>query len=91
MGRVFSTRQFRKGDFLIFVNDGVGRQRNSVMVLETFNDHPYLCLYASRDIFTGEEIRYDYGVQNLPWRHNVNVISGHLKLHALCELISRRG
>ncbi|XP_069108879.1 uncharacterized protein [Argopecten irradians] len=51
-----------------FVNDGVGRERNSIMILETFNDHPYLCLYASRNIAAGKEIRYDYGVNNLPWR-----------------------
>lgn len=41
---------------------------NSVMKLEVFNNQPKLCLYASRDIEIGEELRYDYGEKNLPWR-----------------------
>lgn len=28
----------------------------------------YLALYALRDIAIGEELRYDYGVKDLPWR-----------------------
>lgn len=28
----------------------------------------YLALYARRDIMMGEELRYDYGVKDLPWR-----------------------
>jgi len=28
----------------------------------------YLALYALRDIKIGEELRYDYGVKDLPWR-----------------------
>lgn len=28
----------------------------------------YLTLYALRDIEIGEELRYDYGVKDLPWR-----------------------
>ncbi|KAJ8046142.1 hypothetical protein HOLleu_04718 [Holothuria leucospilota] len=29
---------------------------------------PRLCLFARRDIGEGEELRYDYGVDDLPWR-----------------------
>jgi hypothetical protein len=29
---------------------------------------PYLALFASRDLCIGEELRYDYGVSDLPWR-----------------------
>ncbi|XP_068694511.1 uncharacterized protein [Montipora foliosa] len=29
----------------------------------------YLALYALRDIMIGEELRYDYGVKDLPWRN----------------------
>lgn len=28
----------------------------------------YLALFALRDIKIGEELRYDYGVKDLPWR-----------------------
>ena len=28
----------------------------------------YLVLYALRDMKIGEELRYDYGVKDLPWR-----------------------
>jgi len=28
----------------------------------------YLALYALKDIAIGEELRYDYGVKDLPWR-----------------------
>ena len=38
-------------------------------VLHMFVDYrPYLVLLARRFIPAGEEIRYDYGVKNLPWR-----------------------
>ncbi|XP_052243045.1 cell surface glycoprotein 1-like isoform X3 [Dreissena polymorpha] len=29
---------------------------------------PYLCLFAQRDIQTGEELLYDYSVSDLPWK-----------------------
>ncbi|KAH3723646.1 hypothetical protein DPMN_049440 [Dreissena polymorpha] len=29
---------------------------------------PYLCIFAKRNIELGEELRYDYGVDLLPWR-----------------------
>lgn len=53
-----------------FVNDAEkgSSNNNSVMKLEVFNNQPKLCLYASRDIEIGEELRYDYGEKNLPWR-----------------------
>ncbi len=34
-------------------------------------DTPHLCLFAKRDILLKEEISYDYGVANLPWRAKV--------------------
>ena len=31
-------------------------------------EKPSLALFASRNICVGEELRYDYGIKDLPWR-----------------------
>ncbi|XP_030829920.1 uncharacterized protein LOC115919806 isoform X2 [Strongylocentrotus purpuratus] len=42
---------------------------NSVMKKIILHDSsPHLCLFACDDIQVGEEIRYDYGTKDLPWR-----------------------
>lgn len=41
---------------------------NCVMKLVMVENQPRLCLFANRDILKGEELRYDYGESNLPWR-----------------------
>ena len=33
----------------------------------------HLCLFAQTDIAAGKEIRYDYGVTDLPWRKEVSL------------------
>lgn len=33
------------------------------------NDVPILALFAIKNINTGEELRYDYGLHDLPWRN----------------------
>ncbi|KAJ8050002.1 hypothetical protein HOLleu_03007 [Holothuria leucospilota] len=38
----------------------------------THNGKVILCLFATKKIVPGQEIRYDYGVKNLPWRPNGN-------------------
>ena len=35
------------------------------------DDKPFLCLFATEDIKTDEELRYNYGVTNLPWENQV--------------------
>ncbi|XP_039616182.1 uncharacterized protein LOC120533395 isoform X1 [Polypterus senegalus] len=35
------------------------------------NHRPHLCIFALRDIFPKEEITYDYGGCNLPWRQTI--------------------
>lgn len=56
-----------------YVNDSL-EDNNCVMKKKVFQNRPYLCLYASKDIPYGIELRYDYGDndENLWWRHNVS-------------------
>ncbi|XP_033730273.1 N-lysine methyltransferase KMT5A-like, partial [Pecten maximus] len=51
-----------------YVNDGIGECQNCIMKQELYGDRPHLCLYANKDIAVGDELRYDYGVSDLPWR-----------------------
>lgn len=41
---------------------------NCVMKKVMVYSLPHLCLFALRDIVSGTELRYDYGVKDLPWR-----------------------
>lgn len=62
-----ATNTERKGKY---INDEeVGSPLNNcVMRLLVMDNYPRLCLFANRDIKAGEELRYDYGEFNLPWR-----------------------
>lgn len=51
------------------VNDSI--KPNCVMKKIVHNSLPCLHLIALRDIMEGEELRYDYGDKNLPWRKAV--------------------
>ena len=50
------------------VNDAVGKAVNCKMDLF----HGSICLFAVKDIQPGKELRYDYGVVDLPWRKVCN-------------------
>jgi len=50
------------------VNDGIGIDQNAAMKLLYVGDKPHLAIFATKDICPGDEIKYDYGVKNLPWR-----------------------
>ena len=41
------------------------------MKKEIFDGHPFLCLYALRNISLGDELRYNYGDKGLHWRKMV--------------------
>ena len=43
-------------------------EENCKMNVVVVNRRPHLCLFTTRDIPAGEELRYDYNVPNLPWR-----------------------
>lgn len=62
MDGTFSKRKGR------YINDGIGSEQNSTMKMVQLHNRPYLAVFASRKILKGEEIRYDYGVPDLPWR-----------------------
>ncbi|XP_062612699.1 N-lysine methyltransferase KMT5A-like [Saccostrea cucullata] len=53
-----------------YVNDAAksNHENNAEMVQLYLDGRPYLALFATRYIKPGEEIRYDYGVKDLPWR-----------------------
>ena len=46
---------------------------NCTMRRVLINKEPRLCLFASKNINVGEELRYDYGVKDLPWRTKVGL------------------
>ena len=50
------------------VNDNPHRDANSEMKIVYHEERPHLCLFAKCDMIAGTELRYDYGVPNLPWR-----------------------
>ena len=53
------------------VNDGIGKSCNCNVKIVFVNAKPHVCLFAGRQILAGEELRYDYGVPDLPWRKQV--------------------
>lgn len=61
------------------VNHGERKERNTKLQIVNFHGTPALCLYALRDIKEGEELLYDYGVANLPWKKKVNTSSSYDK------------
>ena len=50
------------------VNHGEEDEINAKMCKMALENKPVLTLFAITDIRKGEEIRYDYGVNNLPWK-----------------------
>ncbi|CAG2206782.1 unnamed protein product [Mytilus edulis] len=55
-----------------FVNDGVGADENALIKRIIVDGSPHLVLFARRDIYLGDEIRYDYGdvkVRQLSVKH----------------------
>ena len=42
--------------------------QNCALKIVDVDGIPHLCIFATRDISIDEELRYDYGVDNLPWR-----------------------
>ncbi|KAJ8048607.1 Histone-lysine N-methyltransferase set-1 [Holothuria leucospilota] len=49
---------------------------NCKMSIVIHQDEPHLCLFALRDIHQKSELRFDYGVKNLPWREKKKICKG---------------
>jgi hypothetical protein len=52
------------------VNDAPHKNANCKMKKITDENKPALALFALRNLKIGEELRYDYGLLDLPWRKN---------------------
>ena len=57
-----------------FVNDAESFKANARMRLINVDEQPVLALFAKRRTNTEEEIRFDYGVKNLPWRQKRGMV-----------------
>ena len=51
-----------------YVNDGTGHEKNAELRIVYVDTKPHVVLFACRNISKNEEIRFDYGAENLPWR-----------------------
>ena len=57
-----------------FVNDSYYFANFKMMKLGFFHNLSYVCLFATRDILTDEEILYDYGDDTVEWRKKVRML-----------------
>ncbi|XP_048846146.1 uncharacterized protein LOC125717126 isoform X18 [Brienomyrus brachyistius] len=64
------------GSFGRLVNDD-HRHPNCRMKKIDVNGNPHLCLFALNDINEGEEISYDYGGDDCPWRKQTTSITAN--------------
>ena len=54
-----------------FVNDSPAKFANCIMKKYELDVQPHIYLKACANIVDGEELRYDYGDTDLPWRIHV--------------------
>ncbi|XP_073697250.1 uncharacterized protein [Garra rufa] len=66
------------GSFGRIVNDD-HKHPNCKMKKMDVNGKPHLCLFALNDIKEGEEITYDYGEEDYPWRTQKTSIAAYNK------------
>jgi len=71
-----------------YVNDAVACETNTKMRVVEIDKRPHLALFATKNILPNEEICYDYGVPDLPWRTKVHfvVLIKCLSIYKLCKL-----
>ncbi|XP_031551828.1 uncharacterized protein LOC116289075, partial [Actinia tenebrosa] len=65
---VFATDNFEKDTFLLeYWGESIEVCKLQREKKEVINQM-HICIIAKRNIIKGEELRYDYGIQDLPWR-----------------------
>lgn len=52
------------------VNDSPMRHANCQVKKIFHGNRVHLCLFAATEITSGVELRFDYGLKDLPWRSN---------------------
>ena len=55
-----------------FINDDPAKKANATMKKIIYQNEVHWCVFAKKNISKNEEIRYDYGVKDLPWRESGN-------------------
>jgi hypothetical protein len=58
------------GSLARLVNDEA-KMPNCIMKMHVWNMVPRLCLFSTKHINEGEELRYSYGCGEYPWRKKV--------------------
>jgi len=67
------------------------RQPNCRMKKINVNEKPHLCLFALHDIKEGEEITYDYGGSDCPWRTQVSSSVNSEEIRSFAKYIKNCG
>ncbi|KAJ8018164.1 N-lysine methyltransferase KMT5A-B [Holothuria leucospilota] len=62
------------------VNHGDRHEVKCKMKVVEVNNAPTLCLFAIKDILAGQELLYDYGISDLPWKSKVLTKAGSTEL-----------
>ena len=69
---IFSVDGTQSDGFGRLVNDiDTEHDANAISKVVMVDNTPRICLFAKKNLTRGEELRYDYGVPNLPWRRKV--------------------
>ncbi len=75
------------------VNDD-HKKPNCKFKIIAVNNHPHLCLFAIADTLPGQELTYNYGTSDWPWRTQVKKMFSHqcatkhvhVFMYTYCEL-----
>jgi len=50
------------------------RRGSAKMKVVTIDSIPHLCLFTLCEMLPGEQVLYDYGIKNLPFKDKVSII-----------------
>ncbi|XP_035999894.1 uncharacterized protein LOC118564814 [Fundulus heteroclitus] len=63
-----------------FINDDHINPNSKIKIVMDEKKSPHLCVFATTKINAGEEIVYDYGDPNCPWRHTTKAPSSNVHM-----------